>query len=109
MRRPARLGTRLSRHKFVANQVRLWLFVLAYNLGQLPEKAGVAGGYEALFADQSSDQADQNRRTVGTSCQEAGVSTCRGVGNQGNADWDIGTDQPASAGTWLACFESTGI
>jgi hypothetical protein len=25
--------TRLSRHKFVANQVRLWLFVLAYNLG----------------------------------------------------------------------------
>ena len=26
-------GTRLSCHKFVANQVRLWLFVLAYNLG----------------------------------------------------------------------------
>ncbi len=77
--------------------------------GQLPEKAGVAGGYEALVADQSSDQADQNRRTVGTSCQEASVSTCRGVGNQGNADRDIGTDQPASAGTWLACFESTGI
>jgi hypothetical protein len=25
--------TRLSCHKFVANQVRLWLFVLAYNLG----------------------------------------------------------------------------
>jgi hypothetical protein len=25
--------TRLSYHKFVANQVRLWLFVLAYNLG----------------------------------------------------------------------------
>ena len=25
--------TRLSRHKFVANQVRLWLFVLTYNLG----------------------------------------------------------------------------
>ena len=27
--------TRLSCHKFVANQVRLWLFVLAYNLGNL--------------------------------------------------------------------------
>jgi hypothetical protein len=25
--------TRLSYHKFVANQVRLWLFILAYNLG----------------------------------------------------------------------------
>ena len=25
--------TRLSCHKFVANQVRLWLFVLTYNLG----------------------------------------------------------------------------
>ncbi len=25
--------TRLSCHKFVANQVRLWLLVLAYNLG----------------------------------------------------------------------------
>ncbi len=25
--------TRLSCHGFVANQVRLWLFVLAYNLG----------------------------------------------------------------------------
>ena len=25
--------TRLSCHKFVANQARLWLFVLAYNLG----------------------------------------------------------------------------
>ena len=27
--------TRLSCHRFVANQVRLWLFVLAYNLGNL--------------------------------------------------------------------------
>jgi hypothetical protein len=25
--------TRLSCHKFVANQVRLWLFILPYNLG----------------------------------------------------------------------------
>ena len=41
--------------------------------GQLPETAGIAGGYEALDPDQSSDQADQNRRTVGTPCQKAGV------------------------------------
>ena len=77
--------------------------------GQLYEKAGVAGGYEALDSDQSSDQADQDGWATGTPRKEAGVSACRGVGNQGNADRDIGTDQPASAGTWLACFESTGI
>ena len=29
--------TRLSCHRFVANQVRLWLFVLAYNLGNFME------------------------------------------------------------------------
>ena len=46
---------------------------------------------------------------TGTPRKEAGVSACRGAGNQGNADRDTGTDQPASAGTWLACFESTGI
>ena len=77
--------------------------------GQLHEKAGVAGGYEALDSDQSSDQADQDGWATGTPCQEAGVSACRGAGNQGNADRDTRTDQPASAGTWLACFESTGI
>ena len=77
--------------------------------GQLYEKAGVAGGYEALDSDQSSDQADQDGWATGTPRKEAGVSACRGAGNQGNADRDTRTDQPASAGTWLACFESTGI
>ena len=32
--------------------------------GQLHEKAGVAGGYEALVADQSANQADQDGRLV---------------------------------------------
>ena len=77
--------------------------------GQLYEKAGVAGGYDALDSDQSSDQADQDGWATGTPRKEAGVSACRGAGNQGNADRDTRTDQPASAGTWLACFESTGI
>ena len=77
--------------------------------GQLYEKAGVGGGYEALDSDQSSDQADQDGWATGTPRKEAGVSACRGAGNQGNADRDTRTDQPASAGAWLACFESTGI
>ncbi len=47
--------TRLSCHKFVANQARLWLFVLAYNLGNFMRRIGFAGGYEALDSDQSSD------------------------------------------------------
>ena len=56
--------------------------------GQLYEKAGVAGGYEALDSEQSSDQADQDGWATGTPRKEAGVSACRGAGNQGNADRD---------------------
>ncbi len=44
--------------------------------GQLPEKAGIAGGFEVLDPDQSSDQADQNRKSAGSPCQNAGVSAC---------------------------------
>jgi len=77
--------------------------------GQLYEKAGVAGGFEAVDSGQSSDQADQDGWATGTPRKEAGVSACQGAGNQGNVDRDTRTDQPASAGTWLACFESTGI
>ena len=70
--------------------------------GQLHEKAGVARGYEALDSDQSSDQADQDGWATGTPCQKAGVSACRGAGDQGNADRDTGTDQRASAGARVA-------
>ncbi len=38
--------TRLSCHKFVANQVRLWLFVLAYNLGNFMRRLALP---EAVF------------------------------------------------------------
>ena len=41
--------------------------------GQLYEKAGVAGGYEALDSDQSSDQADQDGWATGAPCQEASI------------------------------------
>ena len=108
--------TRLSCHKFVANQGETMAVRPDLQPGQLYEKAGVAGGkagvaggYEALDSEQSSDQADQDGWATGTPRKEAGVSACRGAGNQGNADRDTRTDQPASADTWLACFESTGI
>ena len=36
--------TRLSCHKFVANQVRLWLFILAYNLGNFVRRLALSEG-----------------------------------------------------------------
>ena len=77
--------------------------------GELGQKAGLAGGDKALVADQSSDQANQDRWAAGTTRSQTGVSACRGAGDQGNAGRDIGTDQLASAGTWLACVESAGV
>ena len=59
--------------------------------------------------DQASDQPDQDGWATGTPCQEAGGSPCRRSGDQENAGRDTETDRPASSGTWLACFESTGI
>jgi len=77
--------------------------------GQLPAQVGLTGGDEALVADQYSDQDYQDWRAVGTPCQEAGVPAGRGIGDQGNAGRDTGTDQPASPGTWLAHFGNVGI
>ena len=68
--------TRLSCHRFVANQVRLWLFVLAYNLGQLHEKAAFARVSETLVTAKRADQAHQDGWTSGAACQEVGVSAC---------------------------------
>jgi hypothetical protein len=36
--------TRLSCHKFVANQLRLWLFILAYNLGNFVRRLALPEG-----------------------------------------------------------------
>jgi hypothetical protein len=36
--------TRLSCHKFIANQVRLWLFILAYNLGNFLRRLALPEG-----------------------------------------------------------------
>src|SRR5918996_3620422 len=70
--------------------------------GQLSAQVGLAGGDEALVADQSSNQDDQDQWSAGAPCQKAGVPAGRGIGDQGNAGRNIGTHQPASPGTWLA-------
>ena len=75
------------------------LFVFAAT-GSMAERPTFAIGYTAAYG---------GYEATGAPCQEAGVAVCRGAGDQENADRDTGTDQPASAGTWLACFESTVI
>ena len=101
--------TRLSCHKFVANQVRLWLFVLAYNLGNFMRRLVLPEDMKHWTLSSLQTRLIKTGGRLVRHAKEAGVSACRGAGNQGNADRDTRTDQPASAGTWLACFESTGI
>jgi Transposase DDE domain group 1 len=53
--------TRLSCHRFRANEVRLWLSVIAYNLGAA---AGAADSGRHLVADQLAAAVGEDRRTV---------------------------------------------
>ena len=64
----------------VRSQVRLALFVLAYNLAnfmrKLNLKANLTGDDETLDSDQYPDQADQDGWAFGVPYQEASVSAC---------------------------------
>ncbi len=61
------LLTRLSCHRFRSNEVRLWLSLIAYNLGDLwrgvPSGPGVAEEDRELAADQLAAKAGENRRS----------------------------------------------
>ena len=52
MNRQAVKMTRLSCHRFRANEVRLWLSLIAYNLGNLWRRLVVADADQQLVADQ---------------------------------------------------------
>jgi hypothetical protein len=96
--------TRLSCHKFVANQVRLGLFILAYNLGNFMRRLALPEAMKhwsltslqtrllrnwlgqkpvsSCFAQpQGWSVANQNRRTTGRPCSKARVPAVRGAGN----------------------------
>ncbi len=60
--------TRLSCHDFADNQVRLQLFVLAHNLGNLSASGHVAPSGAALDADDVAGETDQHRREGGAPC-----------------------------------------
>ena len=68
--------TRLSCHKFVANQVRLGLYVMAYNLGNFLRRLAVPEEMKHWSLTSHSNQDDQDWRAVGAPCQKAGVSAC---------------------------------
>jgi hypothetical protein len=64
--------TRLSCHRFRPNEVRLWLSVLAYHLGNLwrgvPFGPGTAEEDRGLVADQLATTAGEDRRQAGQAC-----------------------------------------
>ena len=53
--------TRLSCHRFRANEVRLWLSVIAYNLGNLWRRLALPAADRHLVADQLAAAAGENR------------------------------------------------
>ena len=54
--------TRLSCHRFRANEVRLQLSVLAYNLGNLWRRLGLPQQDQELVADELAAAADEDGR-----------------------------------------------
>jgi Transposase DDE domain group 1 len=66
--------TRLSCHRFVANQVRLQLFILAYQPGQLPAEADAAQGCHGMVPAECAAQACQDRGQAGEACPALGLS-----------------------------------
>ena len=57
--------TRLSCHRFRANEVRLQLSVLAYNLGNLWRRLGLPNRIKRLVAHELAAAADEDRRPAG--------------------------------------------
>ena len=56
--------TRLSCHRFRANEVRLWLSLIAYNLGNLWRRLALANADRKMVSDQLAAAAGENRRTI---------------------------------------------
>jgi len=56
--------TRLSYHRFRANEVRLWLSLIAYNLGNLCRRQALPSPVATLVANQLAAAVGEDRRTV---------------------------------------------
>ncbi len=61
--------TRLSCHRFRSNEVRLWLSVMAYNLGNLWRRLVLPRTLGRVVADQNAAAAGENRSPFDEACQ----------------------------------------
>ena len=93
--------TRLSCHRFVCNQVRLLLFVLAYNLGNFLRRLALPRGLQALVAPKPPGQAHQNGREDCAARPADHLSIGRSSGIQGRVRHHPGPNQPITAGAGL--------
>ncbi len=82
--------TRLSCHRFVANQGRLWLFLLAYNRS------------EGLVAGRRAGEANQEGRAAGAPRPKAGLPACRGGCASGAVPGEAGAHREVMSGARLA-------
>ena len=71
--------TRLSCHRFRANEVRLQLSVLAYNLGNLWRRLGLPQRIKKLVADELAASADEDGRTAREARAILLVAACGGA------------------------------
>ena len=69
--------TRLSCHRFRANEVRLLLGVIAYNLGNLLRRLVLPLGHPELVADEPPAAAVQDRRAADPACPVLHPAACR--------------------------------
>ena len=93
--------TRLSCHRFVANRVRLSLFVLAYNPGNFLRRLCLPKTGQALVAAERAGQTDQDGRPSGAALPAIDLSTVRGVGSSTVVPGSAGSYRPVIAGAKL--------
>ena len=93
--------TRLSCHRFVANRVRLSLFVLAYNLGNFLRRLCLPNAVKHWSLRSVQGQADQDGRSAGAPLPAVDLSVVRGVGSSTVVSGSVGSYRPVIAGAKL--------
>ena len=94
--------TRLSCHRFVANQVRLALFILAYNLGNLLGRPCLPRAVQALVVAKPPGQTYQDRGEASSPRPAAGVSASRGSSASRGISTSAGAYRRAPCSTRVA-------
>jgi hypothetical protein len=90
--------TRLSRHRFRSNEVRLWLSVVAYNLGNLSRRLVLPGG-SSSGRDKFAAAIGENGRMPDQACPLLLAPVGRGSFDEAA----VLNDAPADRGAAVAC------